>query len=59
MPGVVSIPHGYGHNRKGTKMKIAEAHAGVSINDITEEKRIDKLTGNSAFNGVRVRISKN
>ncbi|MBP8156015.1 MAG: molybdopterin oxidoreductase family protein, partial [Leadbetterella sp.] len=56
MPGVVSIPHGYGHNRKGIKLDIAEQYAGVSINDLSDEKVIDKLTGNSAFSAVRVSI---
>jgi anaerobic selenocysteine-containing dehydrogenase len=56
MPGVVSMPHGYGHNRKGIKLDIAEQYAGVSINDLSDEKVIDKLTGNSAFSAVRVSI---
>lgn len=56
MQGVVSIPHGYGHNRKGTKMKTAEKYAGVSINDLSDEKIIDQLTGNSAFSAVRVSV---
>lgn len=56
MPGVVSMPHGYGHHRKGTKLRIAEQYAGVSINDLSDEKVIDKLTGNSAFSAVRVNL---
>ncbi len=54
MEGVVSIPHGWGHNRKGTKLRVAEAHAGVSINDITDDTLVDELTGNAAVNGVPV-----
>jgi hypothetical protein len=50
------MPHGYGHNRKGIKLDIAEQYAGVSINDLSDEKVIDKLTGNSAFSAVRVSI---
>ncbi len=57
MPGVVSIPHGFGHNRKGTAMKIAEAHAGVSVNDLTDENLLDELSGNAAVNGVPVKLS--
>ncbi|MCP9766346.1 molybdopterin oxidoreductase family protein [Lacihabitans sp. LS3-19] len=57
MSGVVSIPHGYGHNRKGTKMSIAEKYPGVSLNDLSDEKVIDKLTGNSAFSALRVSVS--
>ena len=57
MPGVVSIPHGFGHNRKGTSMKIAEAHAGVSVNDLTDENLLDQLSGNAAVNGVPVTLA--
>ncbi len=56
MEGVVSIPQGWGHGRKGVKMKIAQEHAGISINDLTDHERIDELTGNAAFNGVGVRV---
>lgn len=54
--GVVSIPHGYGHGRNGAKLDVAADHAGVSINDLTDETVIDDLTGNAAFSSVRVRI---
>jgi anaerobic selenocysteine-containing dehydrogenase len=56
MPNVVSIPHGYGHTRKGSKLDIASQHAGVSINDLTDELLIDTLTGNAAFSGVPVTL---
>ncbi len=56
MEGVVSIPHGWGHGRKKIKMKIAQAHAGVSANDLTDELLIDELTGNAAVNGVPVEV---
>jgi anaerobic selenocysteine-containing dehydrogenase len=56
-PGVVSIPHGYGHDRTGTNVATASDHPGVSINDLTDELILDKLTGNAAFSGVRVRIT--
>ena len=57
MPGVVSLPHGYGHNRKGTKLGVAEKHAGVSINDLTNDTIVDPLTGNAAFSGQVVSVS--
>ncbi len=57
MPGVVSIPHGFGHNRKGTRWQVAEAHAGVSINDLTDETLLDGISGNTAFSGVEVTVS--
>lgn len=56
MPNVVSIPHGFGHARKGVQLDVASAHAGVSLNDLTDDLLIDELTGNSAFSGVPVRI---
>jgi anaerobic selenocysteine-containing dehydrogenase len=56
MPGVVSIPHGFGHGRKGVKQKIAQAHAGVSVNDLTDDTLIDQLSGNAAVNGVPVQL---
>ena len=57
MPGVVSLPHGYGHNRQGIRMDIAEAHAGVSCNDLTDDQYLDELCGNAAVNGVPVEVS--
>lgn len=56
MPGVVSIPHGFGHNKSDTGWKIAEAHAGVSVNDLSDEQAIDELSGNAALNGVPVSL---
>ncbi|MEZ5345831.1 MAG: molybdopterin oxidoreductase family protein [Pyrinomonadaceae bacterium] len=57
MRGVVSIPHGYGHDRNGVHLEIARENAGVSINDLTDEMQIDELTGNAAFSNVRVKIT--
>lgn len=57
MPGVVSLPHGYGHGRSGTRSTIANRHAGVSCNDVTDEQFIDQLSGNAAVNGVLVHLS--
>lgn len=56
MPGVISIPHGWGHNKKGSKWKTAEQHAGVSVNDLTDEMIVDELSGNAVLNGVPVTI---
>lgn len=58
MPGVVSLPHGWGHGRDGTQLTVASAHAGVSINDLTDDARIDMLTGNAAFSGVPVNVER-
>ena len=56
MPGVISIPQGWGHNRKNTRMKIAAKQPGVSINSLTDSNRVDTLTGNAAFNGTPVKV---
>ncbi len=56
MPGVVSIPHGYGHSRRGIRLETAQSHAGVSLNDLTDERVLDDLTGNAAFSSVKVRL---
>ena len=56
MRGVVSIPHGWGHHRPGTRLQVAAAHAGVSANDLTDETFIDELCGNAALNGVAVTV---
>ena len=56
MPGVVSLPHGYGHGREGVQLAVAREHAGVSINDLTDDQLVDVPTGNAAFNGVEVTV---
>ena len=56
MRGVVSLPHGWGHDRKGVRMGIAQAHAGASNNDLTDEQFLDVLSGNAALNGVPVQV---
>lgn len=58
MQGVVSIPHGFGHNRGGTNQKVATEFSGVSINDLTDDQAIDALSGNAAFSGIKVSIKK-
>jgi anaerobic selenocysteine-containing dehydrogenase len=57
MPGVVSLPHGWGHHREGIKLRVAEAHPGISINDLTDEKLLDDLSGNVRFSDVPVTVT--
>jgi anaerobic selenocysteine-containing dehydrogenase len=57
-PGVVSLPHGWGHAREGVKLSVARAHAGVSINDLVDDQRIDALTGTAVLNGTPVEVSR-
>ncbi|MEV4671943.1 molybdopterin oxidoreductase family protein [Actinomadura sp. NPDC049382] len=56
MPGVVSLPHGWGHDRPGTHTAVAREHAGVNVNAVTDEQEIDPLSGNAVFNGVPVTL---
>ncbi len=56
MPGVVSIPHGWGHDREGVMLDIAREHGGVSVNDLTDEAQTDQLIGTAAVNGVEVEL---
>ena len=58
MPGVVSIPHGWGHVFTDTSWKTAQAHAGVSVNQLTDPARVDELSGNAVLNGVPVKAQK-
>ncbi len=55
-PGVVCLPHGWGHDREGVRLQIATAHAGASVNDLTDDFAIDLLTGNAALSGVPVTV---
>ncbi len=56
MPGVVSLPHGWGHGRPGTRLEVANQHPGVSINDLTDDRLLDSLCGNAALTGIPVEI---
>ena len=58
MQGVVSIPHGWGHVYGETRQRVANEHAGVSCNDITDEQWLDEPSGNAAVNGVPVQLLK-
>lgn len=56
MPGVVSIPHGWGHDRLGIQLEVAQQDPGESINDLTDNLTIDTLCGTAAFNGTWVAV---
>jgi anaerobic selenocysteine-containing dehydrogenase len=55
-PGVVSLPHGWGHAAAARWQKTAGAHAGVSINDWTDEAEVEGVVGQSILSGVPVRL---
>lgn len=56
MPGVVSLPHGWGHDRVGARLSVASLRPGVSINDLVDDQRIDALTGTAVLNGTPVTV---
>ena len=56
-PGVVSLPHGWGHDRDGADMAVARAHAGVNSNVLTDEAAVEPLTGTAVLNGIPVTVS--
>jgi len=58
MPGVVSIPHGWGHQMEGVKLSVAGQHAGVNTNILTDDHFLDSVSGNAALNGVPVSVCK-
>jgi hypothetical protein len=57
MPGVVSLPHGWGHDLPGVEMDIARANAGVNSNVLADEELFDPLSGNAVLNGVPVEVT--
>jgi anaerobic selenocysteine-containing dehydrogenase len=57
MPGVVSLPHGWGHDRVGIAQRVAREHPGASINDLTDDRMLDALCGTTAFSGVPVEVN--
>ncbi|MFM7142673.1 MAG: molybdopterin dinucleotide binding domain-containing protein, partial [Alphaproteobacteria bacterium] len=57
MPGVASLPHGWGHDEEGSRLSVARAHAGVNSNRLAEEAAIDPLSGNTSLNDIPVEIA--
>jgi anaerobic selenocysteine-containing dehydrogenase len=57
MPGVVSIPHGWGHDVEGVELSVAGANAGSNSNFLAREDLIDPLSGNAVLNGIPVELS--
>ena len=59
MPGVVSLPHGWGHRMNGSRLRVAQEQAGVNSNILTDRQALDPLSGNAVLNGIPVSISPN
>jgi anaerobic selenocysteine-containing dehydrogenase len=55
--GVVSLPHGWGHDRPGTRLSHASADPGVNVNQILDGSLLDPLSGNAVLNGVPVEVA--
>ncbi len=56
MPGVVSLPHGWGHDLDGIRMSVAAKRPGANANLLTAGDRLDSLSGNAVLNGVPVEV---
>ena len=58
MPGVACLPHGYGHDREGTRLQRASAVAGASYNDLADTRALDGACGNAALNDIAIRVER-
>ncbi|MFF8846178.1 molybdopterin oxidoreductase family protein [Streptomyces sp. NPDC015127] len=56
-PGVVSLPHGWGHDRPGTRLSVASARPGVNVNQLLDGSRLDPLSGTAVLNGFPVAVA--
>jgi anaerobic selenocysteine-containing dehydrogenase len=57
MPGVVSLPHGWGHDVAQTRLSVAAAHPGTNSNALADELRVDAVSGNAVLNGIPVELA--
>jgi anaerobic selenocysteine-containing dehydrogenase len=58
MPGVVSLPHGWGHDKEGTRLSVAKQRPGVNMNALVDHAALDVPSGSSVMNGVPVTIER-
>ena len=57
MPGVVSLPHGWGHDAAGAALTVASEHAGANSNVLADELVLDAVSGNAVLNGIPVEVA--
>ncbi len=57
IPGVVSLPHGWGHDQPGSRLRVAAERPGVNVNVLVDDAVVDALTGTAVLNGVPVRVA--
>ena len=56
MPGVVSLPHGWGHDAPAARLHVANAHPGVNTNRLTDDQAYDEASGTAVLFGTPVRV---
>ncbi|MFD9076328.1 molybdopterin oxidoreductase family protein, partial [Streptomyces lasiicapitis] len=56
-PGVVSLPHGWGHDRPGTRLSVAAADPGANVNQLLDGTLLDPLSGTAVLNGFEVSLA--
>jgi anaerobic selenocysteine-containing dehydrogenase len=56
-PGVVSLPHGWGHTAAGTRLSVAATRPGVNVNSLLDSSLLEPLSGTSVLNGVPVEVA--
>jgi anaerobic selenocysteine-containing dehydrogenase len=56
MPGVISIPHGWGHDDPGAVLRVAAEHAGANSNLLADDQLVDPVSGNAVLNGIPVEL---
>jgi len=57
MPGVVSLPHGWGHDLEGARLALAAERPGANLNAVLDDRLRDPLSGNAVLSGVPVVMS--
>jgi anaerobic selenocysteine-containing dehydrogenase len=57
MPGVVSVPHGWGHDAPGAQLHVAGGQAGVNANLLSDEQVVDAPSGTTVLNGIPVTLT--
>jgi anaerobic selenocysteine-containing dehydrogenase len=56
-PGVVSLPHGWGHDQPGTKLRVAAERPGANLNAILDDSLRDPLSGNAVLGGIAIELA--
>jgi len=56
MPGVVSLPYGWGHDRAGSRLTVARRFAGANMNDLLDERSYDRVSGTTVLDGIPVTV---